>query len=192
MQSSSPPRARSSRRNWVGFFVLLALLASFAAALPVVFNLRQQVRLEQLEAARARWREHGPRDYDLEYTVRHDRDPVPERFLVLVRDGQPVLGAREGEIVYLSPLARMAIGGLGAAFDNDPGADVETVFGRIQQVLWQEEESGRRNYVTAIFDDQDGHPKRFVYRVRGTSQREEWHLLLSPPGEAGRRGKMVR
>jgi hypothetical protein len=185
-------QAPGGNLRWAGFFVLLALLAAVAVAVPLVVNLRQQLRPEQLAQARARWREHGPRSYDLEYTVAHNRDPQPERFLVLVRHGRIVLAAADGEVVRLAPAVGLAAGLPAAAFASDAGRDVEAVFAHIEEVLNAEIATGRRNYVTALFDARDGYPRRFVHRVRGGSQREEWNLLLSPPGQSGRTGKQAR
>jgi hypothetical protein len=193
MEPSAPPaRPPSARRRWVGFFVVLGLLAAVAATVPVVVNLRQQLRPGQLEEARARWREHGPKSYDLEYTVKFDSDPVPERYLVLVRDGRTAYAARDGEVLHLDPGAALAAGLPPRALAADGVYGVEAVFARIEEVLSQDAEAGRRNFASALFDAQDGHPTRFVYRVRGTGRREEWNVLLSPPGGAGRRGKATR
>lgn len=63
--SAAPPR----RRNWVWFFVALVLLGGTAVTLEVWYNLRQQLTVAQLEAARATWRQNGPADYDFTYTV---------------------------------------------------------------------------------------------------------------------------
>jgi hypothetical protein len=60
--------SRSSRR-WLWFFGVLALLAVIAVSLEIGYNLGQQLTPGQLEAARRRWQEHGPRDYDLAYVV---------------------------------------------------------------------------------------------------------------------------
>ncbi len=192
LSSSSPGVAPRRRGNWIAFFVVLTLLGLGAAIGPVLFNLRQQLRLDQVEAAHERWRENAPRSYDLEYTIKYDRGPMPERYLVLVREGRMVFAARDGEVLYLEPGVGAATGALGGAFTDGAGLGIEAMFARAETVLREEEEASRRNYVTGIFDVADGHPKRFVYRVRGTDQREEWNLLLSPPGGAGRRGKMVR
>jgi hypothetical protein len=187
-----PGAAPRPRGNWVAFFVVLTLLAGGAAALPVLFNLRQQLRLEQVESARERWRDHAPASYDLEYTVKYDREPAPERYLVLVRDGRIVFAARDGQPLHLAAEARTAAGALAGAFTDGRRHGIEAAFAHIETILREEAEAGRRNYVSGIFDATDGHPKRFVYRVRGTDEREEWNFLLSPPGQAGRRGRMVR
>jgi hypothetical protein len=174
----------ATRRRWAGFFVLLGLLAGVAVAIPVWFNLRQQLRPEQLTAARERWRLHGPRDYDLEFTVRFDREPQPERYLVRVRAGRVTLAACDGQVVRLDPALGPAAGLAARAFSGG-GVDyrVEGIFDRIEQALREESESARRNYTIATFDPEDGHPRRFVRRLRGTDRREEWQVLVRPPGE---------
>ena len=62
----SPPHplTRSSSR-WVWFFILLAVLAPAGSGTLIWFNLRQQLRADQLAEARRRWQEKGPRDYVL-------------------------------------------------------------------------------------------------------------------------------
>ena len=52
-------------RRWVPFFLVLVALGAVAVVVPIVYNLRLQLRPEQLEQARQRWREQGPPDYDL-------------------------------------------------------------------------------------------------------------------------------
>jgi hypothetical protein len=49
----------------VWFFGVLAVLAVVAVSLETWYNLGQQLTPAQLEDARRRWQEHGPRDYDL-------------------------------------------------------------------------------------------------------------------------------
>jgi hypothetical protein len=190
--STPPPRPSppGARGRWLAFFVVLVLLAAGGAVLPIVINLRQQLRPAQLEEARERWRRHGPRSYDLEYTVLNDRDPHPDRYLVLVRGGRVTLAACNGAVVWLDP-AVTAAAGLPARALGGPrgGYDVDAVFAHIERLLRDDEAGGRRNYLTAIFDGHDGHPRRLVHRVRRSDTREEWNLLVSPPGQAGRRGR---
>src|SRR5262249_52219006 len=95
------PRTGTPHR-WVPLFLTLTLLGTLAIVLPLVYNLGQQLRPEQLEAARALWAEHGPADYDLEVAVALGRDTRPQRYLVLVRAGEPVFSAGEGELQALS------------------------------------------------------------------------------------------
>ncbi|MFO0929067.1 MAG: hypothetical protein U0736_18935 [Gemmataceae bacterium] len=88
--------------RWVGFFVALAVLAAAAAVLPLLFNERQQLRRDQLAAARQRWTEHGRRDYDLSFSVQLDRDRVAGRYVVLVRGGAVVVAFFEGEPIVVA------------------------------------------------------------------------------------------
>jgi hypothetical protein len=179
-----PPADRRPRRSraWVGFFALLAALAAAAVALPILYNLGQQLRPEQLDAARRRWHENGPKDYDLTFSVAYDRERLAERHIVLVRGGKVVLAACEGEVVSLAPalaaLVGLPLGGTGTA----PGRDVPAIFDHIADLLREQTPGARRNFVVAAFDPKDGHPRRFIFRVRGTSTREEWNLRLWPAG----------
>src|SRR5262245_4015097 len=102
------PRIGTPRR-WVPFFLTLAVLGTLAIALPLVYNLGQQLRPEQLEAARALWAERGPADYDLEVAVAFGRDARPQRYTVLVRGGRPVFSAGEDELQALAgPVSALA------------------------------------------------------------------------------------
>jgi hypothetical protein len=166
----------------MGFFALLVVLATFAVALPLLYNLRQQLRPEQLQAARQRWREHGPKDYDLTFAVTYDRDPLAERHIVLVRGGKVVLALREGEMVSLAPALRAAIGLPAGGLGREQGRDVPAIFDHIESLLAGQDTDARRNFIVGAFDPKDGHPRRFVFRIRGTSTREEWNLRLWPAG----------
>jgi hypothetical protein len=171
-------------RRWLPFFVVLACLAVTGVVLPIVYNLNQQLRPEQLAEARARWLEYGPKDYDLEYTLQIDRDLTLERYAVLVRGGKVVFAAGDGE-VYRVPSDLGAVSGpsaVGMVSGEKKPCGVDAVFDRIQAVLDGSVGAARRNLIVAVFDPRDGHPRRFVYRVRGTSEREEWVLRLRPAG----------
>src|SRR5262249_33085835 len=103
MSGTQPsPRAYATglpaRRPWPPFSALRPVGAALAAARPLVDNLGQQLRPEQLEGARRLWAEVGPADYDLEVAVGFGRDPRPERYTVLVRGRRVVFAAGEGEV----------------------------------------------------------------------------------------------
>jgi hypothetical protein len=182
-----PPAAPAHHgsRAWVGFFVLLGGLAAAAVVVPIFYNVRQQLRPEQLAAARRLWAERGPADYDLTYRVTSDREAAPENHVVLVRGGQVVFASCEGVIVYLSPALAAAAGLPAGALGGGEGVAVPAVFDRIAGFLREQEESAHRNFIVAVFDPADGCPRRFVRRVRGTSTREEWNLRVWPPGTVG-------
>jgi hypothetical protein len=180
MPAALPPR-QSCR--WVGFFVVLFLLAVVAVLAPLFYNLSIQLRPEQLAAAKQRWLEQGPSNYDLEYLVRtmHGDQEEENAYLVQVRDGQAVLVVCNSDVVYLDPaLAFVAGSGILGLSSEDPRLyGVSALFDAIEAALRQDESSGQRNFTTAQFDPKDGHPFHYVHRVRGTRERVEWHLKIT-------------
>src|SRR4051812_32165483 len=102
--------ASPRNRGWLWYFILLAVLTIAATTILAVFNLRQQLAPEQLEAARKAWQEHGPADYSFSYTVKRDDvgGSSTDHYFVKVRGGKPVevldngLPLDEGRLVYHS------------------------------------------------------------------------------------------
>lgn len=172
-------------RLWVAFFVLLAVIAAAAAVVPVVYNLRLQLTPEQVAAARALWRERAPHDYDLRCTEKLLREGVEEQgeHVLLVRGGEVVALGANGELLRLEG-GGPAVGLAARALPGDAGEPVgiEPLFDRIEAALRQDAAEGRRTYATATFDRHDGHPMRYVRRVRATGERTEWNCTLAPPG----------
>ncbi len=189
MPDKHPTRnTKHQTRNarWIVFFVVLVVLAATAIVLPIVYNLGQQLRPADLEAARRRWRDHGPADYDLTFAVTYDRERLAERHIVLVRGGKVMFASCEGEVTALAaPLAAAAglpAGGLG----HGGARDVPAIFDHIEALLQQESTASRHNFLVAVFDPQQGYTRRFIRRVRGTSTREEWDVRVWPAGALGR------
>jgi hypothetical protein len=187
-QTPPPTPRRGSRRSWP-FFLVLTILAVTGSVLPALYNLNQQLRPEAYEMARSRWEENGPHDYDLEYTVAYNRDPVPERNVVLVRDRRVLFAERDGEVIALDRAFGALLGPLVGVPWAEPGQPpllVEGIFERIAAVLRTQPAERRNDLVVAVFDPRDGHPRRFLYRKSGTDTREEWIVRLYPPGELGK------
>ncbi len=166
----------ASPRRWVWFFVLLALPLPFVITIPIWYNLRQQLDPERLAAARQRWREHGPRDYVVDYAVRHEYNPepggrTPERYAVTVRDGK----------------ARSVTGAGGR--ELTPGeydfATMEELFDLIERQLREAaEEGGRRPFMIGVFGREDGHVARYrrsVVRTRELFEVEAKLRAENPP-----------
>jgi hypothetical protein len=178
------PRGRS--RRWVWFFSLLAALAVAAVVIPIVYNLRQQLRPEQLAEARERWRQNGTSDYDLAFEVKYDTDPRADEHIVQVRDGKVVSWVVNGEKLVHAPDGTLplqraeASPGSEALLEMWKRPDVEGLFNMMRKWLEEDAASGsRRNFATANFDSRDGHPLRYVHRVAGTRQRQEWNIKLT-------------
>ncbi len=181
-------RVAARPRRWIVFFVLLAGLAALGVVLPIVYNLGQQLRPEQLAAAKELWGREGPADYDLTYTVQYDREREAERHVVVVRGGRVVWASCEGEVVQVSPAVGAAVG-VTAGGTLRGGRDVPAIFARLEGLLAEEGEAGRRNFLVAVFDPKAGWPRRIIRRVRGTSTREEWNLRVWPAGEVERQAR---
>ena len=177
------PHSPRSRR-WIGFFVVLAVLASFAIIVPLAFNLSIQLSSEQLTEAQQRWQETGISNYDLEYLIKttHSDNEEERAYLVQVRDRQVVLVVCDSELVYLDPSLAL-VAGLGVpalSLDDPKRFGIPALFAEIEAALRQDESSGRRNLASAQFDLKDGHPFHYVHRVRGTKERIEWNIKFSP------------
>src|SRR5438270_6804285 len=78
------------RRGWMWFFAAIAVLTVMALWAEIWFNRGQQLTQERLEAARALWKQNGPADYDMTYTVDkvNGRDRSQDRYTVQVRQGK--------------------------------------------------------------------------------------------------------
>ena len=174
----------SSRRgrHWIVFFVVLAGLVGAAMTLPIVYNLGQQLRPDDLERARRRWRANGPTDYDLTFAVTYDRERQGERHIVLVRGGKVAFASCEGEVMALGPALAAAIGLPGGGLGEPRAWDVPALFDHIEELLAEANTTARRSFLVAVFDPHAGYPRRFIRRIRGTSTREEWDVRVWPAG----------
>ncbi len=175
--SQTRDSVRRSRR-WIWFFAPLAVLGLCAMIIPWVYNLWQQLRPEQLAAARALWDQKGPRDYDLEYVIKEDdkpgadpsASPEIENISVRVRQGKIESATRNSK-----PVPR----------EDEKRFGVEALFELIQGNLDRDGQPGQeRSYAHARFDKQDGHPIHYVRRVMGSRQRMEIIIELASPNDA--------
>jgi hypothetical protein len=185
MQETSVSSSRRNRRwvwffallaaPWVWFFSLLAMLGLCAMIIPYAYNVSQQLRPEQLAAARALWEKQRPLDYDLEYVVKEDdkpgtdptAGPETQSISLRVRDGQIESVSRNGNAVGSKDV---------------PSFGVDALFDLIQRNLDDDEQPGRpRAYAHARFDKKDGHPIHYVRRVMGSRQRMEIIIELATP-----------
>ena len=88
--TNGPPIAAKQSRTWVWYFAILAGLSIAATTTMIVYNLKQQLTPEQLQAAVARWNERGPANYDMEYTKQTAAAESLETYAVEVRGGKVV------------------------------------------------------------------------------------------------------
>jgi hypothetical protein len=180
-------------RTWVWFFLVLAVLGAIAVVVPIVYNLGLQLTPDQLAQARGRWRAAGPADYDLDYqqklTARGETEVTV--YSVQVRNRRVTAVFCNGELTLLGGSAEAVLGLWPRLLPGPQGAlDVDGMFDRMEGAVRDDAGSPRRPYVTATFDKHDGHPTRYVHRVRATGERLEWTIKLVLVGEsAGGRGR---
>jgi hypothetical protein len=162
-------------------------MAAAAVVTPFVYNLSLQVTPEQFAAAKAKWEANRPPDYDLKYEEKITQNGETETYewKVEVRSGRVVTAVCNGRPLYPDPDAGLAAGP-GAVAASGPvfqQLSVDGKFARIEEELEKDVAEGqRRNYAMAVFDDRDGHPLRYIRRVKGTGERLEWNVRLTPPG----------
>lgn len=178
-----------ARWRWVSVFVVVFGLAIGGIALNVWWNLDQQLTPDKLERAKRLWEQNGPRDYDLTYQVTYDKERLPERHVVLVRNGKVVFASCEGEVIEMAPAMAAAVGGPLAGMAQGGARDVPAIFDHVESTLNTLEASGRRHFIVAVFDPNQGYPRRFVWRISRTKTREEWDVRLWPPGAIGKGAK---
>jgi hypothetical protein len=166
-----PPPQQSYR--WIWYFVVLGVLTVSACTILVWYNLRQQLKLEDLVAARAQWLQRRPANYDLTYTKRGSASGT---FFVKVRNGTIVSVTLDGREVTQNdkPLDP----------SRYPRYDMTALMDDIETFLEEDGEPGRpRTYTVATFDPTDGHLIRYVRRVMGSSERIEINVQLKRLGE---------
>jgi hypothetical protein len=146
-------------RRWIWYFVILFILATLASVVLVVFNLQQQLKPEQLAAARALWKERGPADYTLSYTTQVNEE-AKDHYWAKVRDHKVVESRYNGEP---EPPERRGYRGMEGLFDF------------MERFMKIDTEPGSpKTFVRAIFDDQKtGGLRWYVRRVMGGRQRVE-------------------
>jgi hypothetical protein len=149
----------SGSRGWIWFFVILAVLAAAAVGIQIWYNAGQQLTSEKLEAAVAKWSEHGPRDYDIEYTVK--KPDITESYKVQVRANKVTSVTRNGEEVEERLYRYSSMPALLGFIDDF-----------LKKDLADAKKGKKRPFAVATFDPQDGHLEHYI-RSAGPSDRVE-------------------
>jgi hypothetical protein len=148
----------SRRQGWLWFFVGLGVLTGIAVFVQVWYNAGQQLTDIKLNAARAKWKENGPHDYDMEYTIRQSDEPG-DNYVVQVRQGKVTNATRNGE-----PLAERLY----------QYQTMSALFSFMEEFLERDGKAGNpRAFAVAVFDPGDGHLVRYVRSVMSTRERQE-------------------
>jgi hypothetical protein len=154
------PRKNSS----LWYFLVLGILAVAAMVSLVMYNLGQQLTQEQLTAARALWKEKGPKSYQLNYRIKIGLDLEPDYFVVRVRNGEVVSSTRNERPEERRLFAER---GMDAIFDWIQ--DFQDLAAKPKQT---------RPYLFGTFDPATGAVRKYVRRVRGSSERLE--IIVEP------------
>jgi hypothetical protein len=163
--SKSSIATQKSRVRWIGFFVVLGLLTLVAILIQVWYNPTVPLTAELLAEAEAKWKERGPRDYDMDYTIK--KLESTERFQVRVRNGQAVsviMNDHDALEPRLYPYHTMS-----------------ALFGFIEAFVEQDAQPGRpRTFTNVLFDPVDGHLIHYVRSVAVKRERQEIIVRLTP------------
>jgi hypothetical protein len=163
----------------------LAVLGTAAILINLAYNMLQQLKPEQLAAARVLWEEKAPADYDLDYVVKDEdatggTEPLRlavEKISVHVRSGEVQSVSRNGTVIPADEWAKYGVGSL---------------FDLIQGHLEKDGQPGQpRTFAHALFDKSDGHPIHYVRRVMGTRRRLEIIIQLTDPSDPARKPPLL-
>jgi Family of unknown function (DUF6174) len=159
-------KATSARsRGWLWFFIALALLSATAICVQLWYNPTVPLTPTLLADAEAKWKQHGPHDYDLDYTIK--KIESTERFQVKVRNGKAISVIMNGNLALESRLY--------------PWHTMPALYGFIDEFMEQDTQPGSpRTFTNVLFDPVDGHLIHYVRSVASKRQRVEIIVRLTP------------
>jgi hypothetical protein len=163
--SQSAKRKARIGRGWIWFFVALALLTLAAISVQIWYNPTVPLTAPPLTEARAKWKERGPANYDMEYMVK--KIEATERFQVRVRDGQAISVVMNDNVPLESRHFR---------YHTMPA-----LYEFIEEFMDQDAQPGRpRTFTNVFFDPADGHLIHYVRSVVSKRERQEIIVRLTP------------
>ncbi len=161
-------------RGWIWFFVVLALLTVTGICIQIWYNPTVPLTSSLLAQAEAKWKEHGPHDYDMDYTIKTLEST--ERFHVQVRQGKAISVIMNDKVPLESRLY---------TYHTMPA-----LFEFIGEFLEQDSQPNKpRTFCNVLFDAKDGHLIHYVRSVAIRRERVEISVRLAPlssPPTAGR------
>jgi hypothetical protein len=147
--------------GWLWYFVIVFALSIAAAVVIAVFNLRQQLKPEQLAAAEQLWKRCGVANYVMVYTVKTDS-------LAGTRTDDYVVKVRSGHAY------EALVNGLPQEQDRLIYYGMPKLFEYIDTFLEKDAEPGKPKVFTrALFDPDSGALRWYVRRVMGSKDRVE-------------------
>jgi hypothetical protein len=152
-----------SRKNlgWLWYFIIVFGLSITAAVIIAVYNLRQQLKPEQLATAEQLWKQRGPANYVMVYTIKTDSiaGTRTDDYVVKVRSGRAY---------------EALVNGLPQEQDRLVYYGMTKLFEYIDTFLEKDAEPGKpKVFSRALFDPDTGALRWYVRRVMGTADRVE-------------------
>src|SRR5437879_3576951 len=163
------PKSEIRNKNWLWFFGVTIALGIAAMAINWIYNVRQQLTLEQLTAAEKLWSEKGPPDYDLTIDKQYSSaassgEANHETIEVRVRQKQVVAAPLDGR-----PMEPRLL----------PDYDMPAWFDYVEVFMKRDTApDAPPTFRTAIFDAQTGALLHYRRRVRGTYERQELTIRI--------------
>lgn len=158
------PAPRKKNYYWIWFFAFIVLGSIGVAAFMIDFNLRQQLKPEQLEAAMQRWQQHGPADYLLTISKKIN-DGEPDIYVVHAQ--HRVIEVRlNGQLLRDESNEPYPAG-----HERLQWYTMDHLLREIEIFLDQDAKAGVMNFNVAYFDEKTGALEQYVRRVMSTRQR---------------------
>jgi hypothetical protein len=148
-------------RKWIWYFAVLGVLTVIATSTLAVYNIKQQLKPEQLAAAIDLWDAQGPKNYVLEYTARKTVESVDmsDAYIVKVKDGVAYEVLDNGQPLEPRQLAYYGM---------------HRLLQDVERFMEMDMKPGAPStYRRGDFDGKTGALVRYVRRVMGTRQRLE-------------------
>ena len=149
-------------RNWLWYFLVLAVLTIIATTTLAIYNLRQQLKPEQLDAAIDLWRAKGPAEYVLVYLAKKTEQSgdMEDHYVVKVKGGKAFEVLVNG--LPLAEERQLAYYGMHRLLQD------------IERFMELDAEPGRpKTFTRGDFNGKNGALLRYVRRVMGSRQRLE-------------------
>jgi len=172
-----PPNAKKKNYLWVGYFAFLLIASVSVTVFMIWFNLRVQLKPEQLEAANEVWKQKGPKNYNMVYTKQVAKLNSNDKFAVKVRNGNVT------EVMMNDkPLKWKKEDGQ----TDDPLLyhSMDSIYRDMQRFMdLDQKDKSKRVYVIANFDNRNGAVIKYIRSVMGTVDRVEYNISLTAVSE---------
>jgi hypothetical protein len=166
---------RKKNHAWVWFFAFIVVASVGVAGFMIVFNLRMQLKPEQLEAHMQRWQEHGPSDYLMTFTKKINRSE-PDTFVVKVRAKKVVEVRMNGKLLRNEETGQA----FPAGHDQLQYYSMDRLLRDVEIFMQRDARDGRKVYNVAVFDDETGALRRYVRSDRSSNQHVEESVKVEP------------